>query len=186
MSKTFDDIKVLIDKFEQAVASSSRGANPVPIRVELFDELREIVEENSKLHKILDYMREELKWNTYSSMAASVEEIIENTDELTKKLFTRQVRFLPEHVDAECKKDEDLFSLSKYNRLKIPSSCNGQGTCGLCRVVIREGEEHLNKQTEVEIRHLGNVYHITKERLACQCKFVSCGEVEVEIKNDDL
>jgi ferredoxin len=61
----------------------------------------------------------------------------------------------------------------------IETSCVGKGTCGLCRVRIKAGAEHLNPYTEEELKHLGNVYHITKVRLSCRCK--PTGDVTIEI-----
>ncbi|HLL21654.1 MAG TPA: 2Fe-2S iron-sulfur cluster-binding protein, partial [Kofleriaceae bacterium] len=59
-------------------------------------------------------------------------------------------------------------------------ACVGKGTCGLCRVKIVAGAEHLNPFTDEERKHLGNVYHITKVRLACRCK-VTGGDVTCEV-----
>nr|HEX4316178.1 2Fe-2S iron-sulfur cluster-binding protein [Kofleriaceae bacterium] len=61
----------------------------------------------------------------------------------------------------------------------IDTACVGKGTCGLCRVRIVTGAEHLPPITDEERKHLGNVYHITKVRLACRCKVA--GDVTVEV-----
>lgn len=61
----------------------------------------------------------------------------------------------------------------------IDTSCVGKGTCGLCRVKIVAGGEHLPPFTDEERKHLGNVYHITKIRLSCRCKLA--GDVTVQV-----
>ena len=52
----------------------------------------------------------------------------------------------------------------------MPTACAGQATCGLCRVKVVSGEEHLTPFNAAERKHLGNVYFITKLRLSCQAR----------------
>jgi ferredoxin len=47
-------------------------------------------------------------------------------------------------------------------------------------VKITAGAESLNPYTDEERKHLGNVYHITKIRLACRT-LVGAGDVALEI-----
>lgn len=63
-----------------------------------------------------------------------------------------------------------LFEAGAKVAAGIETACVGKGTCGLCRVKILAGAEHLNPFTDEERKHLGNVYHITKVRLACRSK----------------
>jgi ferredoxin len=72
-----------------------------------------------------------------------------------------------------------LFDAGAQIRAGIETACVGKGTCGLCRVRVVAGAEHLNAYTEEESRHLGNVYHLTKVRLACRCK--PTGDVAIEV-----
>jgi len=62
----------------------------------------------------------------------------------------------------------------------IDTACVGKGTCGLCRVKIIAGAEHLSPYSDEERRHLGNVYHLTRVRLACRCRLTG-GDVAVQI-----
>jgi uncharacterized 2Fe-2S/4Fe-4S cluster protein (DUF4445 family) len=62
----------------------------------------------------------------------------------------------------------------------IDTSCVGKGTCGLCRVRVIEGAEFLPPYTDEELKHLGNVYHLTKVRLACRL-VVRGGDVVVDV-----
>ena len=74
---------------------------------------------------------------------------------------------------------ESIFDAGAKVTAGIETSCVGKGTCGLCRVRIVAGAEHLPAFTDEERKHLGNVYHITKVRLACRCKVA--GDVVVEV-----
>jgi ferredoxin, 2Fe-2S len=46
-------------------------------------------------------------------------------------------------------------------------------------VKIIAGADQLNPFTDEERKHLGNVYHITKVRLACRCRIT--GDVTIQI-----
>ena len=72
-----------------------------------------------------------------------------------------------------------LFEAGAKLAAGIETSCVGKGTCGLCRVKIVAGAEHLPPYTDEERKHLGNVYHLTKVRLACRC--VVSGDVTIEV-----
>ncbi len=75
-----------------------------------------------------------------------------------------------------------LEALRKEN-CYIRSSCGGHASCSDCVIKITRGEDYLNAPTFEEIQLLGNVFHITKERLACQ-SFV-CGETVLDISSHD-
>ena len=72
-----------------------------------------------------------------------------------------------------------LFEAGAKSGAGIDTACVGKGTCGLCRVKIVAGAEHLNPYTDEERKHLGNVYHLTKVRLSCRCR--PTGDVTIEI-----
>ena len=72
-----------------------------------------------------------------------------------------------------------LFEAGAKVTAGIDTACVGKGTCGLCRVKIVAGAEHLNPFTDEERKHLGNVYHITKVRLSCRAKVA--GDVTIEV-----
>lgn len=93
-----------------------------------------------------------------------------------------RITFMPSGVVADCSKGETIFSVGRrhHEQTQIPTSCVGSGTCGLCRVKVLAGEEHLSDYTEVEAKHLGNMYYLTKVRLSCQTR-VGGGDVVVEV-----
>ena len=81
--------------------------------------------------------------------------------------------------EVELAAGQTLFEAGAKVSARIDTSCVGKGTCGLCRVKVIAGAEHLNPYTDEERRHLGNVYHITKVRLSCRCR--PAGDVTIEI-----
>lgn len=73
-----------------------------------------------------------------------------------------------------------LFEAGAKLSAGIDTACVGKGTCGLCRVKILDGAAHLTPFSDEERKHLGNVYHLTKVRLACRSKLTG-GDVTIEI-----
>jgi ferredoxin, 2Fe-2S len=84
-----------------------------------------------------------------------------------------------EPLVVECAEGTTLFEAGAKLSAGIETSCVGKGTCGLCRVKILAGAEHLTPYTEEERKHLGNVYHITKIRLSCRSRV--SGDVTIEV-----
>ena len=82
-------------------------------------------------------------------------------------------------VTVEVPDGATVFEAGAKASAGIDTSCVGKGTCGLCRVKIVSGAETLNPFTDEERKHLGNVYHITKVRLACRTKIA--GDVAIEV-----
>lgn len=80
---------------------------------------------------------------------------------------------------VECRDGDSLFDAGAKVAAGIDTACVGKGTCGLCRVKILAGAEHLNPFTDEERKHLGNVYHLTKVRLACRSK--PTGDVTIQV-----
>ena len=84
-----------------------------------------------------------------------------------------------EPIVVEAPEGATLFEAGAKVAAGIETACVGKGTCGLCRVKILAGAEHLNPFTDEEKKHLGNVYHLTKVRLSCRSKIA--GDVTIEI-----
>lgn len=87
---------------------------------------------------------------------------------------------MPDGVTGEGSDGESVFEIGKRAGVEIETACVGQATCGLCRVKVIEGAEHLSELTDADEKHLGNVYFLTRVRLSCQA-FVSGGDVVVEL-----
>lgn len=90
-----------------------------------------------------------------------------------------KIKLLPQEKFVEVDSDRDLFSQLKEAGYHINSTCGGVASCGKCIVNIIEGEENLNEIPFEEKQLLGNVFHITKERLSCQT--IAHGPVTVDI-----
>lgn len=89
----------------------------------------------------------------------------------------------PELKTVEIEEGENLLNALRLEDVYIKSSCGGVASCSDCIIKIFSGEEHLNPIEFAELKLLGNVYHITKERLACQTKIT--GNVTIDISRHD-
>ena len=79
-----------------------------------------------------------------------------------------KVTFLPFDVTVECQPGETVLAAARRSDVPVPTACVGKATCGLCRVKIVSGAEHVLPINRDEQKHLGNTYFITKLRLSCQ------------------
>lgn len=77
----------------------------------------------------------------------------------------------------------DLLTVFREAGEYVKSSCGGHASCTDCLIKITDGTDHLNAPSFEETQLLGNVFHITKERLACQTKI--SGPVTVDISSHD-
>jgi len=80
------------------------------------------------------------------------------------------ITYLPSGTRLPCAPGESIFDVARRGGVRVPTACAGQATCGLCRVKVVAGEEHLTPFNAAERKHLGNVYFITKLRLSCQAR----------------
>ncbi len=90
------------------------------------------------------------------------------------------VKFEPIGLVADCPVGESLFEVARRLGVPVATACVGNATCGLCRMKVLAGDEHLSPLNEGEEKHLGNVYYLTRQRLACQARVLE-GTVEVEV-----
>ncbi|TMQ11008.1 MAG: 2Fe-2S iron-sulfur cluster binding domain-containing protein [Deltaproteobacteria bacterium] len=90
------------------------------------------------------------------------------------------IRGTGEPVAVDLPVGATLFEAGARVSAGIDTACVGKGTCGLCRVKIVAGAEHLTPYSDEERKHLGNVYHLTRVRLACRSK-LSGGDVTIEV-----
>ena len=90
------------------------------------------------------------------------------------------VKFLPADVTETYQDGESLFDIGQRAGVAIETACVGKGTCGLCRVRVTEGEAFLCQYTDEEEKHLGNVYHLTRVRLACR-SIAAGGDIVIDL-----
>ncbi len=74
------------------------------------------------------------------------------------------------HKIVDVEEGQTLLSAIRQAGIGIKSSCNGHASCGQCVVKFIQGLDHATGPTFEEMKIIGNVAHITKERLACQTK----------------
>lgn len=82
-------------------------------------------------------------------------------------------------VDEQTNLLEALRNVGIY----IKSSCGGHASCSDCIVKIAEGTDNVAEPTFEEVQLLGNVFHITKERLACQT--LCTGDITLDLSHHD-
>ena len=91
-----------------------------------------------------------------------------------------KVTFMPMNKTFVFGKNKSILNLARKEEIHIRSICHGQASCAECVVKITEGMKHLNKSDYPEQKLIGNVAHITHERLACQCYPVN-GDIVVDV-----
>ncbi|HII40915.1 MAG TPA: DUF4445 domain-containing protein [Thermoplasmata archaeon] len=90
------------------------------------------------------------------------------------------VIFQPEGRRTRVGVREDLLDAARRCGVGLEDLCAGRGTCGKCKVVVRQGAEILRPATPFEA-------HLTREerqrgiRLACQCRPAGEGILVLEI-----
>lgn len=85
------------------------------------------------------------------------------------------------NIDSET----NVLSLLREKGVYVKSSCGGHASCTDCVVKILRGEEFINTPNFDELKLLGNVFHITKERLSCQLQVREEGEIEIDLSRHD-
>jgi uncharacterized 2Fe-2S/4Fe-4S cluster protein (DUF4445 family) len=90
------------------------------------------------------------------------------------------VTFLPAGTRVDCAVGESVFEVARRAGIEVATACVGKATCGLCRVKVVAGEEHLSAFNGAERKHLGNVYFINKLRLSCQAR-VGAGHLDAQV-----
>lgn len=88
-------------------------------------------------------------------------------------IFTRG----DEEWRAQALTGEGLFAVARSCNAPVETLCHGMGACVRCKLVVVEGQ--LTPPTPLERDRLGNIFHLTGERLCCQARVV--GPVRLEL-----
>lgn len=96
---------------------------------------------------------------------------------------SHKVTLKPEGRVVEVQEGQNLLEALRACDVYIKSSCGGHATCTDCIIKIVSGEDNLTPPPFEELKLLGNVFHITKERLACQTSVT--GDVTIDITKHD-
>lgn len=94
------------------------------------------------------------------------------------KVFIR-----PSGEEVEIDTETNLLDALVEKGVYVKSSCGGHASCSDCVIKIISGEDNLTPPPFEEIQLLGNVFHITKERLGCQTKIT--GDITVDLSKHD-
>ena len=109
-------------------------------------------------------------------MKAETESVADESDSVVK----HRVTFL--NASGEWVTDvpagTDLLEASRLCDAPVQTLCNGIGACVQCKVKIVSHGENLSEPGLLERDRLGNIFHITQERLGCQAQVT--GPVTVE------
>ncbi|MFM7200541.1 MAG: 2Fe-2S iron-sulfur cluster-binding protein [Myxococcota bacterium] len=90
------------------------------------------------------------------------------------------VTFLPTGATVEATPGESLLEVALRGEVVVPTSCGGKASCRLCVVKLPSGQENSVSGMEfLEQSAMGNVFFITRERLACQTRVLRDCTVEV-------
>ncbi|PIP89804.1 MAG: hypothetical protein COW01_07790 [Bdellovibrionales bacterium CG12_big_fil_rev_8_21_14_0_65_38_15] len=94
-----------------------------------------------------------------------------------------KLTILPEGKTIFLSEETPVMEALRDEEIYIKSSCGGVASCSDCVIKVVEGADHCNPPPFEETRLLGNVFHITKERLSCQLK---ChGDITIDISRHD-
>ena len=89
-----------------------------------------------------------------------------------------KVSILPDDVVVEVKAGTSLLEAAAFVDIELMHSCGGIGACTSCRVLVREGNEHLSSIGVAEEEQLTESGILQTHRLACQARVL--GDVAFE------
>jgi ferredoxin len=90
-----------------------------------------------------------------------------------------KITVLPGTEVIEVESGSNLREVLINKGQSIKSPCGGCASCGQCVVVVKSGFEGLSEISFEEKQIIGNVFHITQERLSCQTTVM--GDITVDI-----
>lgn len=82
-------------------------------------------------------------------------------------------------VEVEFNEGDSILESCVHAGLPLNHSCDGNGTCGTCRVIIEVGLENLNPRNEIELEMAMDRGFAPNERLACQS--LACSGLQIQI-----
>jgi 2Fe-2S ferredoxin len=85
----------------------------------------------------------------------------------------------PQQWMAQAEAGESLLDVARKCQAPVQTLCHGIGACIKCKVKVDQGE--LTAPTALEKDRMGNVYHLTKERMACQAQVLGACTLEIPL-----
>ena len=74
----------------------------------------------------------------------------------------------PDNKIVEASHGESILEAALKSKIPLDHSCGGFGTCGTCRIFVKEGLEQLDDRNEIELEMAADRGFGPQERLACQ------------------
>ena len=93
--------------------------------------------------------------------------------------MSKKVRFEPSGVDILVKDEMSVLELALNNNVDIDNSCGGSGSCGTCRIFIKQNLDKLEPRNDTEQAMADDRGFSVDERLACQIEPVDGLVVEI-------
>ena len=88
-----------------------------------------------------------------------------------------------DQTTLDAPREKSLLETLKKHNIYVKSSCGGVASCGDCIVKVLSGADNISPAGFDETKLLGNVFHITGERLSCQSKIT--GGVTIDVSHQD-
>lgn len=88
-----------------------------------------------------------------------------------------EVKLQPLNITLQSTVNETIFQVVRRFGIPLASSCNGDGVCDKCRVVVLSGESNLSDMNDAELRFHSERGFGKNERMACQAIIV--GNIEI-------
>ncbi len=77
-------------------------------------------------------------------------------------------KILPENKIVRASHESTVLKALLDAKIPIPTSCQGMGTCGTCRIFVDQGLEKLPPRNEIEQEFAAERGFADNERLSCQ------------------
>lgn len=101
---------------------------------------------------------------------------------MPKIVFVNEKKEIDVPVGANLREEAKKAGVEVYAGLTRYLNCRGHGSCGSCRVLVKQGMENLSAKGLMEkftlCRMMAAIGHEEEMRLSCQCKVN--GDVTIE------
>ena len=87
-----------------------------------------------------------------------------------------KILFKPAEVTVDCDDGSTVFASARAAGIMVDTACGGKGTCGLCRVNVLSGAQHLQPPEFAEKRFIG-----TAATLRLSCRVSPLGDIVVYV-----
>jgi ferredoxin len=92
-----------------------------------------------------------------------------------------EIKFLPSDASGLVAQGSYIIDAARRLGVRIPAECGGRGACDTCAVTAETGATLLSSLTEAERTQLSPDRLAAGERLACQAKIESAGEIVLRL-----